>query len=91
MKPRRPSGYSYQQLAAALTFNTGVNNSATPRAVPFTVLITFCISENPLGSEPSCQSSDYFGIAVHTASYTESHDSPINFRYTTLARSVGLA
>lgn len=42
--------YSCSELPScsgiSFTFNTGVRNSATPRAVPFTVFITFCMLEN---------------------------------------------
>lgn len=32
------------RIQRMITFKTGVKNSATPKAVPFTVLITLCIS-----------------------------------------------
>lgn len=38
---RLPTSYSFVRFD--FTFKTGVRNSATPRAVPFTVFMTFCI------------------------------------------------
>ena len=57
--------------AAGLTFSTGVRNSATPSAVPFTVLMTFCIFRSLPWDEPDVPPSR--------------NDKPLQCRFTYLA------